>query len=95
MTNELPDEWRSFNQKFISSYLAAHPDKSKIARRPLMRFLWTVCKGIKKGDIVLCPDGTGRYRVGEVIGDYFYKSGASYPTAAQCIGCSQTIDRPI
>jgi len=28
--------------------------------------LWTVSRGINSGDIVLCPDGGGRYRVGEV-----------------------------
>jgi restriction system protein len=37
--------------------------------------LWTVSKGIKKGDIVLCPDGFGHYRVGEISGDYSYESG--------------------
>jgi restriction system protein len=37
--------------------------------------LWTVSKEIDKGDIVLCPDGTGQYRVGEVSGDYVYEPG--------------------
>ena len=28
--------------------------------------LHTICKGIKIGDLVLCPDGEGNYFVGEV-----------------------------
>jgi predicted Mrr-cat superfamily restriction endonuclease len=40
--------------------------------------MWTFVdglQGIKKGDIVLCPDGSGQYRVGEVSGDYCYEPG--------------------
>ena len=38
-------------------------------------FLWTVSKGILVGDVVLSPDGSGRYRVGEVTGEYYYAPG--------------------
>jgi restriction system protein len=75
LTNKLPEEWRAFNQEFIPIYLATHPDKSKIAAGLACGALWTVSKGINKGDIVLCPDGSGRYRVGEITGDYTYKPG--------------------
>ena len=72
LTNKLPDEWRSFNRTFIPIWMAAHPGKSKIAAGLACGFLWTVAKGIHKGDIVICPDGKGAYRVGEVVGDYQY-----------------------
>jgi len=75
LTNKLPEEWRAFNQEFIPVYLAKHPDKTKISAGLACGALWTVSKGIKKGDIVLCPDGSGRYRVGEVSGDYTYEPG--------------------
>jgi restriction system protein len=75
LTNKLPEEWRAFNQEFIPIYLAAHPDKTKIGAGLACGALWTVSKGIKKGDIVLCPDGSGQYRVGEVSGDYTYEPG--------------------
>jgi len=75
LTNKLPEEWRAFNQKFIPIYLAKHPDKTKIGAGLACGALWTVSKGIKKGDIVLCPDGSGQYRVGEVSGDYTYEAG--------------------
>lgn len=72
LTPDLSDDWRSFNEKFIPIYMARNPDKTKIGAGLACGFLWTVSKGILKGDIVLCPDGTGCYRVGEVIGDYYY-----------------------
>jgi len=75
LTNKLPEEWRAFNKEFIPTYLAAHPDKTKIGAGLACGALWTVSKGIQKGDIVLCPDGSGQYRVGEVSGDYTYEPG--------------------
>lgn len=79
LSKQLPDEWRAFNDKFIPVYLAGHPDKSKVAAGLSCGFLWTVSKGINKSDLVLCPDGSGSYRVGEVSGDYFYKPGGILP----------------
>lgn len=68
---DLPDDWRTFNKKFIPIFLSSHPDKTKIGAGLACGALWTLSKGIRKGDIVLIPDGTGSYRVGEVSGDYF------------------------
>lgn len=75
LTKKLPEEWRTFNREFIPIYLAGHPDKTKIGAGLACGALWTVSKGIQKGDIVLCPDGTGKYRVGEVSGSYYYEPG--------------------
>ncbi len=75
LTKKLPDEWRAFNKEFIPVFLAAHPDKTKIGAGLACGALWTVSKGIQKGDVVLCPDGTGKYRVGEVSGSYYYEPG--------------------
>ena len=36
-------------------------------------------KGIKLGDIVLCPDGSGTYHVGEISSNYFYHPGGILP----------------
>ena len=72
LTGKLPENWREFNQKFIPLYLQKHPDKSKIAAGLACGTLWTIAKGIQKGDIVLCPNGKGSYYVGEVMGDYSY-----------------------
>jgi restriction system protein len=79
LSGKLPDEWRQFNAAFIPVFLAGHPDKSKIAAGLACGALWTVTKGIQAGDIVLCPDGAGRYHVGEVQGGYSYAPGQALP----------------
>ncbi len=75
LTKDLYENWRQFNQKFIPIYQQIHPDKNKISAGLACGALWTVSKGINNGDIVLCPDGNGRYRVGEVSGPYRYEAG--------------------
>src|SRR5260370_11259150 len=75
LSRKLPEEWRTFNKQFIPIVLANNPDKTKIGAGLSCGALWTVSKGIKKGDLVLCPDGAGHYRVGEVTGDYAYEPG--------------------
>jgi restriction system protein len=72
LSKSLPDEWRAFNKKYIPIYLAAHPDKSKVTAGLACGAVWTVCKGMNEGDIVLSPDGAGSYRVGDVTGSYYY-----------------------
>lgn len=79
LSQRLPDSWKAFNQAFIPVYQGLHPGKSKIAAGLACGMLWAVCKGIKKGDIILSPDGTGTYRVGEVVGDYTYAPGRILP----------------
>ena len=79
LTADLPDQWRDFNAKFIPIFLAGHPDKTKIGAGLACGALWTVSKGIQIGDTVLCPDGSGNYRVGEVIGNYTYAPGQTLP----------------
>lgn len=75
LTKKLMDNWRDFNKLMIPEYLKENPDKSKIAAGLACGFLWTVSKGIKIGDIVLCPDGQGLYLVGEITGDYSFNLG--------------------
>lgn len=70
LTDKLTDQWRNFNREFIPIFLANRPYKTKIAAGLACGTLWTISKGMKMGDVVLCPDGAGRYRVGEISGDY-------------------------
>lgn len=79
LSGQLPEEWRQFNATFIPVFLAGRPDKSKIAAGLACGALWTVAKGIRNGDVVLCPDGTGQYQVGEVQGSYQYVPGQILP----------------
>ena len=93
LSNDLPDEWHKFNEKFIPIWLAEHPGKTKIAAGLSCGFLWTVAKGIRKGDIVLCPDGAGTYRVGEVVGDYYHAADGPLPHRRAVHWLDQSIDK--
>jgi len=93
LTGKLPDDWREFNKVFIPIYLADHPEKSKVGAGLRCGFLWTVAKGIKIGDTVLCPDGSGHYKIGEVTGDYIYQAEGILPHRRPVRWLSQSIDR--
>lgn len=92
LTGKLTDEWREFNKEFIPVYLAEHPDKTKIAAGIFCGALWIIAKGIKKGDMVVCPD-KGAYRIGEVIGDYQYAPGQVLPHRRPVDWLNLSIDR--
>jgi restriction system protein len=93
LTNKLPDDWRTFNKEFVPLYLAAHPEKTKIGAGLACGALWRVSKGIQKGDVVFCPDGMGKYRVGEVSGDYYYEPGKVLFHRRPVTWLNVTIDR--
>jgi len=79
LTNELPEKWRDFNAKYRPIWLEANEGKSKVAAGLACGMLWTISKGIRKGDIVLCPDGEGNYYVGEVESNYHYHPNKILP----------------
>jgi restriction system protein len=79
LTGKLPENWREFNKKFIPIYLEDFPDKSKVAAGLACGALWTISKGIKNGDIVLSPNGSGSYYVGEILDEYSYHPQAILP----------------
>ena len=72
LKNDLPDNWREFNKKYIPFYLKKNPDKSKVTAGLACGAVWTVSKGMNIGDILLCPDGQRNYKIGKISGDYFY-----------------------
>ena len=73
LTSQLPDNWKDFNKKFIAVWMELNPGKAKVAAALTCGILWTIAKGIKQNDIVLCPNGSGGYYVGEVVSDYHYQ----------------------
>jgi restriction system protein len=79
LTGQLGDDWRSFGERFKPIYLAAQPDKGKVAAGLACGMLWTICKGMKQGDIVISPDGEGGYLAGEVASEYYYAAGDILP----------------
>jgi restriction system protein len=102
LTNELGDNWRDFNKRFIPVYLEANPSKSRVAAGLGCGMLHTICKGILQGDLVFCPDGSGHYIVGEVSSDYQYvpdqhlphrRSVAWYPKRIARADMSEALQR--
>jgi restriction system protein len=93
LTNELPDDWRAFNAKFIPTFLAANPGKPKVTAGLACGMLHTICKGILKDDIVLCPDGQGNYWVGKVASAYYYQPDDELPHRRRVEWLSQQIAR--
>ncbi len=93
LTGQLPDEWRDFNREFIPIYLEKHPDKTKVAAGLACGAVHTVSKGMAQGDILLCPDGTGQYHIGEITGDYTYAAGEILPHRRPVRWSDRTISR--
>lgn len=69
----------SWRKLMISNFLDKFPEKSVGTARNSIGFLWTVCYGLKAGDIVLASNGEGIYRVGMIVGEYFYAPGKNLP----------------
>lgn len=93
LTDKLPDNWKEFNKQFIPIYLAKNPEKSKIAAGLSCGFLHTVAKGMQIGDIVLCPNGTGGYYVGEILENYSYYPNQPLSHRRKVKWYPKTIDR--
>lgn len=79
LTNDLPDNWKDFNNKFVPIYLKEVLDSKKVTAGISCGFCYTICKGLKIGDIVLSPNGTGSYFVGEIVSEYIYAPGENLP----------------
>lgn len=93
LTGKLPEDWREFNAEFIPVYMQNHPDKTKISAGLACGMLYTICKGIKVGDILLCPNGEGSYWAGEVTGNYYYMAGLDQPHRRKVVWYPQAIQR--
>lgn len=93
LSNHLYENWRDFNKEFRPVWLKANPDKTKIAAGLACGMLWTICKGLNKGDVVLCPDGSGNYYIGEITSNYYYKPGEILPHRRAVNWLSNTIQR--
>lgn len=89
----LTEGMREFSSVYIPVYLQGHPDKTKVAAGLACGTLWTVARAMSKGDVVLCPDGKGTYRIGEVTSDYLYTPGEILPHRRLVRWLDKSIDR--
>ena len=72
LTSRLTDDVKKFIKENTPLLMAGEPDKTLNSARLGCGMLWTVCCGLKKGDVVLSPINKKEYIVGEIIGDYYY-----------------------
>ena len=79
LSNDLFEDWREFNAKFRDTFLDNNPNKTNISAGLACGAIWIISKWIKKGDIVLCPNGQSEYWVGKVISDYVFQAGSFFP----------------
>jgi restriction system protein len=93
LSKELSDNWRDFNAKYREVWMSVHQGKSKVAAGLACGMLWTIGKGIKQGDIVICPNGSGSYYVGEVVSDYHYQPNSNLPHRRSVRWYSVSIER--
>jgi len=93
LSKHLYENWREFNKKFIPVWLETHPDKSKVSAGLACGALWTVTKGLKRSDIIISPDGMGKYQIAEVLDEYSYHPGQTLPHRRTVRWFEQTIER--
>lgn len=93
LSKHLFENWRDFNKKFIPIWLENHPGKSKVSAGLACGALWTVAKGLKRGDIIISPDGTGKYHIAEVLDEYSYHPGQILPHRRTVRWYEKTIER--
>ncbi len=79
LTGVQHDDESAWRVAQVVNFTNSHPDKSSGTARNLIGFLWTVCYGLKIGDIVLASNGEGGYNIGEITSDYYYQPGSELP----------------
>lgn len=93
LSDSLFENWRDFNKKFIPLWMNNVPGKSKVTAGLACGFLWTIVKGLRIGDTVLCPSGEGYYYVGIIDSDYYYVPGTSLPHRRAVVWMDKVVDR--
>lgn len=79
LSNNLPSAKEAFDAIYKPLYLETYPDKGKISAGLACGALYMIAVGLQKGDIVLSPNGTGEYMVGEIVGDYYFAKDEHLP----------------
>lgn len=93
LSDSLYENWRDFNKKFIPVWMNNTPGKTAVSAGLACGFLWTIVRGLKIGDVVLCPSGEGYYFVGVISSDYYYVAGNVLPHRRKVDWMDKTIDR--
>lgn len=93
LSSHLYDNWKDFNKKFIPVWMELNPGKNKVSAGLSCGSLWTVIKGLNRGDIIISPDGQGKYHIAEILDDYSYHHNQILPHRRTVRWFEQTIER--
>ena len=75
----LSDSWPASRELIKPIYFKYNPNKSPVGAGLSCGALWTLARGMQRGDLFVCPDGKGNYFCGEVVGDYEYVKDGVFP----------------
>lgn len=78
-TGKFHYKWRDFNKQYNPVFLSKHPDKTKIAAGLACGTIWSVFNSYGINDYVLSPNGSSKYMVGVIEGEYKYNAGHNLP----------------
>lgn len=93
LTSALTEDGPQFNKTFIPVIQIADPNRTKIGAGLACGMLRTLGRAIAVGDVVLSPDGSGNYLIGDVTGDYYYVDGQILPHRRPVAWRAQVIPR--
>ena len=79
LTGQFGDDYRAFNARFRPIFLERNPGKSMVAAGLACGMLWTFGRQMSVGDIVMSPDTSGDFMLGEITSDYFCVPGGILP----------------
>lgn len=93
LSGQFGENWRDFNARFRTVFLANNPEKTMVAAGLACAMLWTICKGMKQGDVIFSPDADGNFMLGEIVSDYYFATGEILPQRRRVSWFSHRISR--
>jgi restriction system protein len=93
LSGQFGENWRDFNARFRTVFLANNPEKTMVAAGLACAMLWTICKGMKQGDVIFSPDADGNFMLGEIVSDYYFAPGEILPQRRKVSWFSHRISR--
>lgn len=73
------DDARSFNARVIPEMVQANPRYTRIGAGMRAAMLWTACRGINEGDVIISPNAQGLFHVGLIAGPYRFSADSRHP----------------
>ena len=73
ISKHLFENWRDFNAKYIDEIIKRSDGlKSRVGAGLNCGVIWTLCKGIQTGAVIICQDSKKYYHACKVTSNYYY-----------------------